>query len=147
LQGISDGSRAMTPSEIGIDIADRVAGVLPQTAKVATFSDQSWIVDGHYASIPRGVPSDHIGVVLDLIKWLLRPDQQAGSYSQGLITYPVKGVSVSLADAKGQQIYQQYGRPDFYPKQLATHPVQLPLQGPALQQAFDMWNREIGAAK
>lgn len=147
LQGLSDGSRAMAPSEIGIDIADRVAGVLPATAKVATFSDQSWIVDGHYASIPKGVPSDHIAVVLDLVKWLLEPSQQAGSYAQGLITYPVKGVTPSLADAKGQQIYQQYGRPEFYPKQLATHPVQLPLQGAALQTAFDMWNREIGALK
>lgn len=147
LQGLADGSRAMMPSEIGIDIADRVAGVLPSTAKVATFSDQSWIVDGHYAVIPKGVTSDHIAVVLDLIKWLLRPDQQAGSYAQGLITYPVKGVKPSLADAKGQQIYQQYGRPDYYPKQLAAHPVQLPLSGTALQTAFDMWNRDIGSLK
>jgi putative spermidine/putrescine transport system substrate-binding protein len=147
LQGLADGSRAMAPSEIGIDIADRVAGVLPPTVKVATFSDQSWIVDGHYATIPKGVPSDHIAVVLALIKWLLRPDQQAGSYAQGLITYPVKGVKPSLADAKGQQVYQQYGRPDYYPKQLRAHPVQLPLSGTALQTAFDMWNRDIGSQK
>lgn len=147
LQGLADGSRAMAPSEIGIDIADRVAGVLPSTVQVATFSDQSWIVDGHYAAIPKGVPADHIAVVLKLIKWLLRPDQQAKSYSQGLITYAVKGVTPSLADAKGQQIYQQYGRPDFYPKELAAHPVQLPLTGAALQSAFDMWNREVGSLK
>ncbi len=147
LQGLSDGSRAMAPSEIGIDIADRVAGVLPPTVQVATFSDQSWIVDGHYTVIPKGVPPDHIAVALDLIKWLLRPDQQAGSYAQGLITYPVKGVKPSLADAKGQQIYQRYGRPDYYPKQLAAHPVRLPLSGAALQSAFDMWNRDIGSLK
>jgi hypothetical protein len=86
-------------------------------------------------------------VVLDLIKYLMRPDQLAGAYDQGLITFPVRGVSVNLADAKGKQVYEQFGRPDFYPRELAAHPVQLPLSGDALQAAFDMWNREIGSAK
>jgi putative spermidine/putrescine transport system substrate-binding protein len=147
LQGIANGSRALTLSEVGIDIADRVAGVLPQNAQVGTFTDQSWIVDGHYAAVPKGVPPDQIAVVLDLIKWILRPDQQATSYAQGLITFAVRGVTPALADGKGQQVYQQYGRPDYYPKELAAHPVELPLSGAALQQAFDIWNRQIGSAK
>ncbi|HKN96131.1 MAG TPA: extracellular solute-binding protein [Pseudonocardiaceae bacterium] len=147
LQGVADGSRSMTVSEIGIDISDRVDGTLPASTKVATFRNQSWIVDGHYAAIPKGVPAGHVAVVLDLIKYLMRPDQLAGAYDQGLITFPVKGVSVNLADAKGKQVYQQFGRPDFYPRELAAHPVQLPLSGDALQAAFDMWNREIGSAK
>jgi putative spermidine/putrescine transport system substrate-binding protein len=147
MRGIADGSSAMTVSEIGIDISDRVSGTLPPDTKVGTFRDQSWIVDGHYAAIPKGVPADHIAVVLDLIKFLMRPDQLAGAYDQGLITFPVKGVGVQLADAKGKQVYARYGRPDFYPRELAAHPVRLPLSGTALQQAFDLWNRQIGALK
>src|SRR5947209_14692307 len=146
MQGIANGSRALTVSEIGIDIVDRVAGTLPQNTAVGTFADQSWIVDGHYAAIPKGVPPARIAVDLDLMNWLMRPDQQATQYAQGLVTFPIKGVTPALADPKGQQIYQRYGRPDYYPKVLTAYPVQLPLSGAVLQQAFDLWNRQIGSA-
>ena len=147
MQGIANGSRSLTLSEIAIDIVDRVAGTLPQTTAVSTFSDQSWIVDGHYSAIPKGVPPAQIAVDLDLMNWLMRPDQQATQYAQGLVTFPIKGVTPSLADPKGQQIYQQYGRPDYFPKVLTAYPIELPLSGAVLQTAFDMWNRQIGSAK
>jgi putative spermidine/putrescine transport system substrate-binding protein len=145
LKQLGDGSRDIVPTQVGIDIAYRVNGTLPANMGVFTWDDFHWVADAHYMVIPKGVPADHIGAVLDLMNWFLQPKEQALTYEKGFITFPPKGVTPDLATDKGKQIVQQYGRPDFYPKQFASHPVEAPLDSGAMQQAFDMWNRQIGS--
>lgn len=145
--GLANGTFDIAASQVIFDSLDRSDGTLPASTAVSTFTGQQWISDGHYAVIPKGVDPQHIAVVLNLLNWLLQPKVQATGYTEGEITFPVTGVNPSLADAQGQRTYQQYGRPDFYPQQFAAASVKLPLSTVALQQAFDLWNTQIGAAK
>lgn len=147
MTGLANGTFAMTASQVAFDTLDRSNGTLPASTEAATFANQQWISDGHYSVIPKGVDPGHIAVVLDLLKWLMRPDKQATGYAHGELTFPVTGVSPAMAGPQAQQIYQTYGRPDYYPRQFATHSVRLPLSPVALQEAFDLWNSKVGAAK
>ena len=147
LSGLAHGTFGIAASQVIFDTLNRANGTLPASTAASTFTNQQWIADGHYAVVPKGTDPQHIAVVLDLLKSLLRPDQQAALYEQGQTTFPVTGVTPAMASAKGQQTYQAYGRPDYYPQQFASHPVQLPLIPVALLAAFDQWNQKIGAAQ
>jgi putative spermidine/putrescine transport system substrate-binding protein len=106
------------------------------------------VTDAQYAVIPRGVSADVISADIQLIKWMLTPQQQAKAYDTGYF-YPgpaVNGVTVSMAPPKSQQVIQQFGRPE-YEKWIADVPKETSL--PAKQQvaAFDQWDRTVGGGK
>ena len=147
MTGLANGTFDIAASEQIFDTLDRSNGTLPSSTIATTFTNQSWIAEGHYVVIPKGVSPQAIAVDLDLLKWLMQPAQQATEYQKGVITFAFKGVSPSLANPAGQRIYQDYGRGDYYTQQFAAHPVQQPLASAALQRAFNLWNSSIGAAK
>ena len=85
--------------------------------------------------------------VLNLIKDMLTPVQQAKAYDKGYF-YPgpaVKDVTLDMAPAESKQAIQEYGRPE-YDALIACHPTATPLATKDIVAAFDRWDREIGAA-
>ena len=104
--------------------------------------------DAHYIVIPKGVPPEKQAVVLDLMAFLLKPQQQAMTYDKGYF-YPgpaVKDVPLSLAPKESQDVIKEFGRPD-YDKWLAQFPHAVPLETKAMVDAFRRWDQDIGTRK
>ncbi len=108
----------------------------------------TWVNDAHYIVIPKGVPPEKQAVVLDLMAFLLKPQQQAMTYDKGYF-YPgpaVKNVPVTLAPKESQDVLKEFGRPE-YDGWLAQFPHAQPLEPKAMVDAFRRWDQEIGTQK
>lgn len=146
MRELAAGSRSIIASSAGWDLNPRAIGTVPAEAEVAALDDTSWIMDSNYVTIPKGVSKDKLAVVLDLMKWMLTPEQQAKAYDTGYM-YPgpaVEGVTLDMAPAESQQVINEFGR-EKYDDLLAKYPVVTPLDNKALGAMFDKWDREIGA--
>ena len=123
-------------------------GTVPKEAKIGTLEGFHWVTDAHYAVIPKGVSTDKQAAVLNLLKDMLTPQQQAKAYDKGYF-YPgpaVKDVPLSMAPPESQQALAEFGRPE-YEQLIASNPLEVPLDAKSLVAAFDRWDREVGGAK
>jgi putative spermidine/putrescine transport system substrate-binding protein len=145
---LANGSRKIVASTTGWDINARAIGTVPKQAEVSAFDKTSWIMDSSYVAVPKGISSSHLAVVLDLIKWMLSPNEQAKAYDTGYM-YPgpaVKGVTLDMAPKSDQQVINEFGR-DEYKTLLPKYPAVPPLSNKALAQMFDKWAKDIGGSK
>ena len=148
MKELGEGSRDIIVSTTGWDINPRVLGIVPTEAKVVALKGFHWVVDAHYAAIPKGLPPERVAVLLEAISFLLQPAQQAFAYDQGYF-YPgpaVKDVPLSMAPADSQAALKEFGRPE-YEAMIADHPKELPLDADKMVLAFRRWDEEIGAKK
>ncbi|MFI1995153.1 ABC transporter substrate-binding protein [Actinoplanes sp. NPDC020271] len=148
MKNLANGSAKIIASTTGWDINPRVLGTVPKEAEIGTLNGFHWVADAHYAVVPKGVPTDKQSAVLNLLAWMLTPEQQAKAYDKGYF-FPgpaVDGVSIEMAPAESQQAIRDYGRP-AYLQLIANNPIEVPLEASALVKAFDRWDREIGGSK
>jgi putative spermidine/putrescine transport system substrate-binding protein len=148
MKEFGEGSRDMTVTVTGWDINPRVLGIVPEKYKVAVFNDMTWVNDTQFMIVPRGLAPDKLAVVLDLMAFLLEPEQQAMTYDKGYF-YPgpaVKGVTLAMAPKASQDVIKQFGRPE-YDGWLSKFPHQRPLEAKAMVAAFRRWDEEVGAQK
>jgi putative spermidine/putrescine transport system substrate-binding protein len=148
MKEFGEGSRDMTVTVTGWDINPRVIGIVPKAYKVAAFQGMTWVNDTHYIAIPKGLSPEKLAVVLDLVKFLLAPEQQALTYDKGFF-YPgpaVKDVPLSMAPKESQDVLRDFGRPE-YESWLAKFPYTQPLEAKAMVAAFDRWDQDIGGQK
>ena len=148
MKELGDGSRDMIASTTGWDINPRVLGIVPKEAKVATLKGFHWVTDAHYMCVPKGVPNEKLAVLLDLMSFLLTPQQQAYTYDEGYF-YPgpaVKGVTLDMAPPESQAAIKEFGRPE-YEQLIASAPLETPLDPEPMVQAFRRWDEEIGSSK
>jgi putative spermidine/putrescine transport system substrate-binding protein len=148
MKNLANGSAKIIASTTGWDINPRVLGTVPKQAQVGTLQGFHWVTDAHYAVVPNGVSTDKQAAVLNLLAWMLTPEQQAKAYDKGYF-YPgpaIKDVPITMAPAESQQAIKDYGRPE-YEKLIADNPVEVPLEAAALVAAFDRWDREVGGSK
>jgi len=146
MRELASGSRLIVASSAGWDINPRAIGTVPAEAQIVALDNTTWIMDSNFVAIPKGVSIDKLAVMLDLIKWMLTPEQQAKAYDDGYM-YPgpaVEGVTLDMAPQESQDVINQFGRPE-YAELLAKYPATPPLDNKALGQMFDRWDREIGA--
>jgi len=146
MKELGDGTRWMIASTTGWDINPRALGTVPKEAKVGFYNDFRWVGDAHFMLVPKGLDNDHLAVVLDLMTWILKPDQQAYAYDAGYF-YPgpaVKGVTLDMAPPQSQQIIKEFGRPE-YQQPIDSVPVEMPLVPKSMVNAFDMWDRLVGS--
>ncbi len=148
MQDLASGSADMIASTTGWDIDPRALGTVPAGDRVGLLQPMHWVTDAQYGVIPKGVSKDVFVADLDLLKWMLRPSQQAIAYDDGYF-YPgpaVTGVSLSMAPAKSRQVIGKYGRAQ-YNGWISAYPKKTSL--PATQQvtAFTMWDRLVGNAR
>ena len=148
MKELGDGSRDIIISTTGWDINPRVLGIVPKEAKVATLKGFHWVSDAQYMMIPKGIGPDKLAVGLELIKWILKPDQQAFTYDEGYF-YPgpaVKDVTLAMAPKESQDAIKEFGRPE-YEKWIAENPIETPLEPGPMVQAFRIWDEQIGGGK
>jgi putative spermidine/putrescine transport system substrate-binding protein len=148
MQSLGDGSIDMIASTMGWDLNPRILGTVPKEAKVQSLAGFTWVMDGQFMIVPKGIENDKLAVVLDLIDFCLKPAQQAFLYDNGFF-YPgpaVKGVTLAMAPKASQDAVRAYNRPE-YESLIAGHPQVPPLDAKAMVAAFEIWDREIGADK
>jgi putative spermidine/putrescine transport system substrate-binding protein len=146
MKEFGEGSRDMTVTMTGWDINPRAIGIVPKAYQVAIFDGMTWVNDTQYMIVPKGVGAEKLAVVLDLMKFLLEPAQQALTYDKGYF-YPgpaIKDVLPAMAPQQSQDILREFGRPE-YDQWIATFPNVQPLEAKMLVEAFRHWDQEIGA--
>ncbi len=148
MKEFGEGSRDLTVTVTGWDINPRAIGIVPKSFKVAAFKGMTWVNDTQYLIIPKGVAPEKLPILLDLMKYLLEPPQQALTYDKGYF-YPgpaVKNVPLSMAPKESQDIIREFGRPE-YDDWIANFPHTQPLEAKMLVEAFRRWDQEVGAQK
>ncbi|MFC6281449.1 ABC transporter substrate-binding protein [Polaromonas aquatica] len=148
MKELGEGSRDMTVTVTGWDINPRALGVVPKSFKVAQLNGFTWVNDAHYMVMPKGLSPARQAVVLDLMAFMLKPEQQALTYDAGYF-YPgpaVKNVPLSAAPQKSQDVIKEFGRPE-YADWIAKQPHAQPLEDKAMVAAFKKWDQEIGSGK
>ena len=146
MKELANGTRSIIASSAGWDINARAIGTVQKEAEVSALDNTSWIIDSNYIVVPKGISKDKLAVVLDLIQWMLTPEQQAKAYDTGYM-YPgpaVEGVTLDMAPADSQQVINEFGRAK-YGDLIGSSPTVLPLSNTAMGAMFDKWDREIGA--
>lgn len=148
MKELGEGTRDIVVTTTGWDINPRVLGIVPEEAKVATLKGFHWVTDAHYAVIPKGVSEEKLAVLLDVINFILQPQQQAIAFDDGYF-YPgpaVKDVTISMAPQKSQDAIAEFGRKE-YDGWIANNPLEVPLDPSKIVDAFRIWDEKIGAAK
>ncbi|HET9959854.1 MAG TPA: extracellular solute-binding protein [Polyangiaceae bacterium] len=145
MKELGEGSRDMTVTVTGWDLNPRALGIVPKQFKVAAMKGMTWVNDTQYLMIPKGVAKEKLPIVLELVGYLLKPEQQALTYDKGYF-YPgpaVKNVPLSMAPAESQNVIKEFGRPE-YDEWIANFPHAQPLDAKMLVEAFKRWDEEIG---
>lgn len=148
MKELGEGSRDVIATTTGWDINPRVLGTVPKSAQVTTLKGFHWVADAHYMVVPKGLAPERLAVVLDLMAFLLKPEQQAYAYDEGYF-YPgpaVQNVTLAMAPPESQAAIKEYGRPE-YEALIAGNPIELPLDAKGLVDAFRLWDERVGAAK
>ncbi|CAM5182325.1 Putative spermidine/putrescine transport system substrate-binding protein OS=Bosea thiooxidans OX=53254 GN=SAMN05660750_02776 PE=4 SV=1 [Bosea thiooxidans] len=148
MKELGDGTRDIIVSTTGWDINPRVLGIVPKEAKIQALKGFHWVTDAQYMMIPKGVSGEKLAVLLDLIRHMLTPAQQAFTYDEGYF-YPgpaVKDVPLSMAPASSQKAIAEFGRPE-YEKLIADNPMETPLDPDKMVIAFRIWDEQVGGAK
>jgi putative spermidine/putrescine transport system substrate-binding protein len=148
MKEFGDGTRDIVVTTTGWDINPRVLGIVPKEAAVTSLAGFSWVADAHYMVMPKGLPNEKTAVLLDLMRFMLEPAQQAMTYDEGYF-YPgpaVKNVTLAMAPKASQDALKEFGRPE-YDALIANNPVELPLEPEAMVQAFRLWDEQVGGAK
>ena len=148
MKELAEGTRDIVATTTGWDINPRYLGIVPEEYKVGTLKGFHWVGDANYMAIPKGISKEKLDVVLQLMAFILKPEQQAFMYDHGYM-YPgpsIKGVTLDMAPADSQETIKQFGRPE-YADMIANNPTEPPLDSTQLVAMFDKWDRDIGAAK
>ncbi len=148
MKELGDGTRDIIISTTGWDINPRVLGIVPKNAAIQTLKGFHWVSDAQYMFIPKGVSDEKLAVALDLISFVMTPQQQAFTYDEGYF-YPgpaVKDVPLSMAPQSSQDAIKEYGRPE-YEKLIADNPIEVPLTPDKMVAAFRRWDEEVGAKR
>jgi putative spermidine/putrescine transport system substrate-binding protein len=148
MEGLGQGSFDIIATTTGWDINPRALGTVPKEVKVGTLEGFKWVTDAHYMVVPKGIDPDRLAVTLDLMAYLLKPEQQALAYDEGYF-YPgpaVKDVTLDMAPAESRRVIREFGRPE-YDRLIESVPKEPPIDAKALVAAFERWDREIGGSK
>ncbi len=148
MKELGEGSRDMIATTTGWDINPRVLGIVPKEAKVAALDGMHWVADAQYMAVPKGVDDEKLGVLIDLMGFMLEPKNQAFAYDKGYF-YPgpaAKNVPLSMAPKESRDALAEFGRPE-YEQMIDAHPIEAPLSAGAMVLAFKMWDEQIGGSK
>ncbi len=148
MSALATGQVSMIASTMGWDINPRFLHQVPATDKTFVLKNTTFVADAAFMMMPKGLDKARQDIVLDVMAWMLKPEQQAFNYDSGYF-YPgpaVKNVPVSLAPATSQQVIKDFGRPE-YDSIIAQSKIELPLDTANVVVAFDKWDKEIGSGK
>jgi len=143
LKEFAQGQRWIIAGIMEWDMKPRAQSVIPPDSKISIMENTTFVVDGHYWCIPKGVPRDQIDIIVDLMKFMWTPEQQALTWS-AFIGPVVKSATIASAPKNIQDDVKEFWSPE-YDQIGTTWKVSPPLGVKQLSYAMDRWDREIGA--
>jgi putative spermidine/putrescine transport system substrate-binding protein len=127
------------------DMKPRAEGVIPPESKITVLDNTTFIIDGHYWGIPKGVPQNEVEVLLDLMKFMRRVDQQVLTY-KAFIGPTIKAATLDKAPPDIRDYVKEFWRSEY--DQIGPgkkYKMASQLDFKELTYAMDRWDREIGA--
>ena len=147
MKELAEETRDVVVSTCGWDINPRVLGVVPKDMEVFMLDGTHWLPDTQFMCIPKGVAAEKQAVLVQLMAFMLQPEQQAGTYDRGYFyPGPVTDVPLSAAPAESQAVVRDYGRPQ-YASWTADRPIATPLTPDRLVMAFRRWDEQVGSKR
>jgi putative spermidine/putrescine transport system substrate-binding protein len=143
LKEFAQGQRWMIAGIMEWDMKPRAQSVIPADSKITILEKTTFVIDGHYWAIPVGVPKEQVSVILDLMKFMRRPDQQALTWP-AFIGPSIKAATLDKAPKEIQDQVKEFWRPE-YDLIGSKWPLKPTLSIRHLTYAMDRWDREIGA--
>jgi putative spermidine/putrescine transport system substrate-binding protein len=145
LKEFAQGQRWIIAGIMEWDMKPRAQSVIPPDSKITILGDTTFVVDGHYWAIPKGLPQDQMDVVVDLMKFMRKPEQQALTWA-AFVGPTIKAATIDKAPKDIRELVQEFWRPEY--DQVGTKwKVSPPLGIKELSYAMDRWDREIGASQ
>lgn len=143
MKEFGEGIRWMMAGIMEWEMNPRAIGTIPMDSQIFFLPDTTWVIDGHFWSIPKGVSDREREVLYDLIEFMLQPEQQAYTY-KAFIGPVVTNTSIDLAPKEIQDVVKKVWRPEYakWNKEMPNTPT-LPTK--QLVDAMDKWDREVGA--
>jgi len=145
LREFAQEQRWMIPGIMEWDMKPRGEGVIPPESKITVLENTTFIIDGHYWGIPKGVPQNEVDVLLDLMKYMRRVDQQVLTY-KAFIGPTIKAATLDKAPADIRDYVKEFWRPEY--DQIGPgkkYKMASQLDFKELTYAMERWDREIGA--
>jgi putative spermidine/putrescine transport system substrate-binding protein len=142
---LADGSVWIVPTSTASDFNNHRQNVWGPEAEMGIFSNQAWIMDGHFMLVPRGVSPETLYVDLAFINWVLQVPQQLRTYESGTINPAVTNAPLAQASAAAKDTVAKFGRVDFLTGAFKVGTLNAPLDPLILRTAFDLWQRKIGS--
>jgi len=143
LKEFAQGQRWMIAGIMEWDMKPRAQSVIPPDSRITVLDKTTFVIDGHYWGIPVGVPKEQVDVILDLMKFMRRPDQQALTWP-AFIGPSIKAATLDKAPKEIQDQVKEFWRPEY--DQIGTKWLVKPALGvKQATYAMDRWDREIGA--
>lgn len=145
---LANGTVDIVATTTGWDLFEKANGTIPATDKVTNFDNMTWVNDAQYACVPKGLPKATEAVVLQLINWMLKPQEQAYAYDNGYF-YPgpaIANVPLTQAPAADQAIVTKYKYPDF-DTWIKEFPNAVQVTAPNFTYFTQYWKQNIAAGK
>jgi putative spermidine/putrescine transport system substrate-binding protein len=145
LKEFAEGTRWIIAGIMEWDMKPRAEGTIPTDSKIFLLPNTAFVIDGHYWALPKGVPPAEQEVILDLMKFMRRPEQQALTW-KAFIGPSIKAATLDKAPAEIQKLVREHWRPEYAEMEKKYKIVaQLPVKD--LVAAMDRWDKEVGAQR
>ena len=124
MKELANGTRDIIATTTGWDINPRYLGIVPKEYKIGSFKGFHWVGDANYMAIPKGVSEDKLKVVLELMAFLLKPEQQAFMYDHGYM-YPGPAIN-GVTSTWRRRRARRRSRPSAGPNMPSSSPTTRP---------------------
>ncbi len=143
LKEFAQGQRWMIAGIMEWDMKPRAQSVIPPESKITILENTTFVIDGHYWAIPVGVSPNEMEIILDLMKFMRRPEQQALTWA-AFIGPSIKATKLEMAPKDIQETVKEFWRPEY--DEIGTKWKTAPsLSVKELSYAMDRWDREVGS--
>src|SRR2546425_642171 len=109
LKEFAEGTRWIIAGIMEWDMKPRAEGTIPPDSEVFILPNTAFVIDGHYWAIPKGVPAAEQEVILDLMKFMRRPEQQVLTW-KAFIGPSIKAATLDRAPADIQTLVREHWR-------------------------------------
>jgi putative spermidine/putrescine transport system substrate-binding protein len=145
LKEFAEGTRWIIAGIMEWDMKPRAEGTIPPDSQIFVLPNTAFVIDGHYWAIPKGISPAEQEVVLDLMRFMRRPEQQALTW-KAFIGPSIKAATLDKAPPDIQKLVSEHWRPEYTDMEKKYKVVpQLPVK--PLVAAMDRWDKEVGAQR
>jgi putative spermidine/putrescine transport system substrate-binding protein len=145
LKEFAEGTRWIIAGIMEWDMKPRAEGTIPPDSAIFILPNTSFVIDGHYWAIPKGISPAEQEVILDLMAFMRRPEQQVLTW-KAFIGPSIKAATLDKAPPDIQKLVRDHWRPEYTDMEKKYRIVaQLPTK--PLVAAMERWDKDVGAQR